>query len=208
VLSKLIGVLAVFGMATILLWAALPATDAFTNTDGVALSTHNANWTYDGGSFAISSNTAIPSTAGFDFARWTGDTFAADQYSQGVAGALLGSNHMGLAVRMNTSGGLNSYFAIWTSGGTTLRKNVAGNVNTLATVATNPSAGDVMRIEVSGTSVVLKKNGVAFLGPVTDSNIATGTPGLAGYGASSPTNLDDWEAGNLGSTTRRRVVAQ
>lgn len=204
----MIGKLLLIALLALILWAALPATDAFTDADATPLSTHNANWVYAVGSFTINSNQVSNSGAAENLARWSGDSFAANQYSQVVVAAIAGVGYTGMAVRIDTGGAVTAYTAAWSaaSGGITyISKKVAGTNTDLGSVAVCPSVSDVMRLEVVGTSVTLKKNGAAFIGPITDGDIASGAAGVYGYGAST-NMLDDWEAGDITASARRRVV--
>ncbi len=60
------------------------------------------------------------------------------------------------------------------------------------------SVDDVLTLEASGTTLTCKKNGTSFW-TQTDSNIASGNPGVADISANALdfTAGDDWEGGDL-----------
>jgi hypothetical protein len=66
-------------------------------------------------------------------------------------------------------------------------------------------ATDVIRIEVTGTSLTVKKNGSAVIGPITDSAISSGQAGV--YGLDGGENKgDNWQADNIGGGGGSTVV--
>ena len=61
----------------------LPASDAFTASNGTALQTYSVNWTIQNGGFTINSNQVGPAQSGAECgAFWNADSFDNDQYSQ------------------------------------------------------------------------------------------------------------------------------
>lgn len=178
---------------------ALPATDAFTGTSGTALQTNNASWSINSGSFVIQGNAVTPTGAGVEcLARWNADTFSNDQYSQCVAAILAtGGVQAGVAVRVSTSGAATGYGAYWDNTTAYIWKNVAGTWTQLGATVSPPAAGQVVRLEVSGTTLTLKYNGVTQA-TRTDGDITSGAAGLSGYSSGGSGYLDDWEGGNLG----------
>jgi hypothetical protein len=105
---------------------ALPATDAFTGTNGASLAAR-AGWSVNNGAFQINTNSLCANSAANECGgRWTSDTFANDQYAQGVITANSGSGTVGPAVRISTSGAA-SYYGYYTDNGVSqLFKMVAG----------------------------------------------------------------------------------
>lgn len=174
----------------------LPATDNFNRADGSL----GSNWTQATGTNSprVRSNGVDNyDGAADDLAYWNADTFNNDQYSQLVYKSG-NSVWLGPAVRV-TSG--NGYGLEAASGNTRYLGKLVGNVYTeLANNLATFTANDVYRMEVSGTSLVVKVNGSNIFS-VTDASLASGRAGLAGYGSSSGTTAwDDWEGGNLGAT--------
>ena len=83
---------------------ALPATDAFTGTNGTALTTYSANWTYNKGTFGIHTNALCCTVDGFDAAaHWNADTFGNDQYARATVTAIDSLAYVGVAVRCHAS---------------------------------------------------------------------------------------------------------
>lgn len=178
---------------------ALPATDTFTGANGTALQTYSANWTINAGAFQINTNACAPDSVGNECgAGWNADTFDNDQYSQCTLSAKSGSNAhaAGPGVRHANSGA--TYYGYYADGTTTAYafKNVGGTWTQLGANFSSPAAGTVLRLEVSGTTLTIKHNGVSQ-GTRTDSAIASGRAGVVGYSASTGMRIDDWEGGNL-----------
>lgn len=178
---------------------ALPATDSFTASDGTALTTYSANWTLNSGNFDIQSNSLRSNTGGTETAaHWDADAFNADQYAQCVASVLdTGSGRVGVAVRCNTGGTANYYGAYWSSASCEVFKVVSGVFTQLGAAFSAPSTNDVVRLEVSGTTLTLKYNG-SSQGTRTDSDLASGAAGVSGYDSGNNGRIDSWEGGNLG----------
>ena len=187
------------------LWAVLPATDAFTGTDGTALTTYSANWSLNSGNFVINTNAVAPNQLTTECgARWNADTFGNDQYAQGkLANITTAGQTIGVAVRAAT-GGAASYYGFYADGSgggkTFLFKMVAGTWTQLGSLGAALAVNAVLRLEVSGTTLTPKVNGSTQSPPgaQTDSALASGAAGLSGYSASTAMRLDDWEGGNLG----------
>ncbi len=208
--------LLLFALASAVTWAALPATDAFTAANGTALTTYSTNWALNSGNFAINTNAVHPNqTTAECGARWTADVFGNDQYSQGrLANLTTTGQTVGVAVRMATSGAA-SYYGYYAdgsgSGKTFLFKMVSGTWTQLGSLGAALSANDVLRLEVSGTTLTPKVNGATQSPPgaQSDSALSSGAGGLSGYSVSTSMRLDDWEGGNLAApaiTRPRRIM--
>src|SRR5262249_8343954 len=81
----------------------------------------------------------------------------------------------------------------------------------LASTAAGLTDQDVMRLEVSSTTLTPKINGSldSVLGAQTDSAIASGAAGICGFETGAGVTGDDWLADNLGSgasSARAKVV--
>lgn len=174
---------------------ALPATDAFTRTDGSL----GSNWTQANGTNSprVRANGIDNYDGSDDLVYWNADSFNNDQYSQLVykSGSAV---YLGPGVRITASNG----YGLEASSNNTryLGKIVAGVYTELANNLAAFTANDVYRMEMTGTSLVVKVNGSNIFS-VTDGSLASGSAGLAGYGSSSgSTAWDDWEGGNLGGS--------
>ena len=193
-------------LLAIALYAALPVTDAFTNANSTPLPTHNANWVQATGSFVIDTNSARPATAlVYNTAGWTGDTFANDQYSEATLFTITGSTYVGAAVRVNTAS-TDAYICITDGANLTLQQVLGtGSAQTIASTASALVSGDVIRLEVSGTALTCKVNGVTALSG-SDSDLTSGRAGISAFciGACGVTLINSWTADNLSSAVVRR----
>lgn len=189
---------------------ALPVIDNFTAAADAALQTYSANWVINSGALTVNATgdyVQCDTVGSYSAAHWQGDTFAADQYAQVKISLKAGSSDwIGPAVRAHASA--NTYYGVFASvnfgaNSIYLSKIVAGTLTDLAFVdGVAVAAGDVLRLEIVGTALTVKRNGTAVAGltNITDSSIATGYGGLCGYGEGGDTSswMDDFEAGNLG----------
>jgi hypothetical protein len=186
---------------------ALPATDAFTGSNGTALTTYSASWTYNVGTFAINTNALQCTTDGIDCAAHRNDeTFGNDQYATATVTAITSGAYIGLSVRCHASD--NTFYGFEANSFESyLYKYVGGSYTQLGSTAAAFSVSDVLRLEANGTSVAPTKNGSATgtPGAQTDSAIASGYGGVAGSGNNSGSRIDTWESGDLGggATLRR-----
>lgn len=157
------------------------------------------------GNLSVVSN-VIAGTSGADRGSYhVGVTWPADQYSQCVATLSGGANADGGALVRCDSSSATFYLGTFGSYGTVgLYKCVSGSYTTLATTSRTLVAGDVLRLEVSGSNLNLKMNGVSVL-TATDSAITAGAPGMYFYQCDG---IDDWEGGDLvvATTTGRGLL--
>ena len=179
---------------------ALPATDDFNRADASTLGT---NWTLSKNTWGIDTNRAKPTAVDNCRAFWNADTFGNDQYSQ--AKVVSATNYFGVVVRCSGSGGTeNNYHWVAGTGFTGINKVINGSETQLQALDALSTDNDVIRLEVSGTTLQAYRNGSTYGTSVTDSAVASGSAGLFGFAAVTPF-LDDWEGGNLGggaATTR------
>jgi hypothetical protein len=182
---------------------ALPATDAFTGSDGTSLTAHSASWTMNHGAMAITSNAIRGNTASDDsMAHWNADSFSNDHYSKSTVAAkgIANDNH-GPAVRCDAST-LNgyAYFFFDNSDSRILYKVVNGSFTALGTkVPAGITVGDVMELQCSGTTITAKNNGTTeSFGAITDSAFSSGSAGIGGYSNGTAARIENWEGGNLG----------
>lgn len=159
------------------------ATTLGTTSDGTA------TWTAQSGTWGISSNQAYaPAAIGLATVPAQADgtvqvTIAAD-VTDGV----------GLAFRCSNSSNYWVVIRNTTSSAAGLFKVVAGAFNHLATF--QPAVGDVVSVDLSGTSITPRVNGSAVAGTFTDSFNQTAT--LCGIYSENPSNrLDSWSFGPL-----------
>lgn len=188
---------------------ALPATDNFTNTNGVQLDSHNANWgVYN--AFDIQSNAASPDRANDESgAAYTGESFSNDQYSEAIIAGLVNSESVGVAVRGDGSGTFYGYYSDVDTGTKYIFKIVGGSWTELNSATSDIVVTDTVRIEAEGTTITPILNGSedTDLSAQTDSAIASGAAGLCGFDNSTSMQIDDWEGGNLGVVANAMPMA-
>ena len=179
-----------------------------------------ANWTSSvGGGFDVVSNHASSAITGgndnaavYSGAGWTGGN---DQYSEAQIITKPSGQDAGVICRGAT--GAETFYlydvnfddaavALGSSMTNRMYKTVGGSFTQLGSNSVETvSSGDVLRVEANGTSITAKRGGVTKIGPITDSAIASGKPGLFGFG---PGNVfDNWAAGDFSSGTTPFIAA-
>lgn len=177
---------------------ALPKLEAFTGSDGTALSTYNASWVANVGTMSIRSNNVRGDSSGqFNVFFWNGDTFNNDQYAEIVG--IQGDNptYIGVGLRHAGAGVQTFYYYAASTADSYVAKLVAGTETVLATGGSS-ATNDVLRLEATGTSLQAKKNGSNAFSAITDSAIASGKAGIVSYGFHVNVRGDNWEGGNIG----------
>lgn len=168
---------------------ALPASDNFNRADANPIGT---NWTSTKNSCQLVSNAIQGVSFNYSAAYWSGDTFNNDQYAQMAAVQI---SDGGPAVRM--SAGPNSYhFDAKAGTNTVMQKDVGGSFTNLQSGLATPAVSDVCYIEVVGTTLKMKINGVQIGSNQTDSSLASGSAGFWTFDTS--TRMDDFQADNIG----------
>lgn len=198
---------------------ALPVTDGFVQTSGSTqdLTTYSAAWSILEGNLAVGSgNNAVHGTgATYNTARHNVETFNADQYAQVVltAGLIAAGEYGGPAVRCQA--GANTSYHV-EANGTNFYVSRCNDPNTQTTLA-GPvtqtfAAGDVLRLEVTGTgaTVTLKVFRALAASPTSFTQVGTDYPDTSGsrittagqggifkYGDQGTARITSFEAGNL-----------
>jgi hypothetical protein len=153
--------------------------------------------------FEIASNAAAPQNPSADCGEtYNGVTFANNQYSQVTLANSVstGGAGTGVGVTVRASAVARTYYrVVCASAGTELGVMNAGSYTALKSDATAWTVGDTVRLEVSGTSLTVKRNGSTISAlSTTDSAIASGRAGIANSGISSAgVRVDDWDGGDL-----------
>lgn len=130
---------------------------------------------------------------------YNGVTWPNDQYSEITCGTITGTNgSVGAAVRCSITD-WSQYIVLCTSAAFDLIKFVAGSFTSLGTYNTTGAViGDVVRIEVQGTTLNVYVNTVLRIGPVTDSDIASGRAGIYAEDATAGEHeIDSWAGGDF-----------
>ena len=186
------------------------ASDNFTRANGAL----GANWGSLTGVGApdIESNQArMPASTGFggaltEVGTWTSIT---GQYSEITVGSVVCSvtdEGVGAIIRAPFSGNLNGYISQSNAVETRLYKVVNGTFTQLGSNGPAVTTGDVIRITGSGTTISVAKNGTTIIS-VTDSSVASGTPGIWTTDAGGRGSISLWAAGDLTAGTPIAVLA-
>jgi hypothetical protein len=161
-------------------------------------STIGGNWTNLDNAWSVTGNMAEPFNLAWCSAYWTGTTLSNDQYSEITVGTLSGGSGIGPAVRMKTDF---SYYYLYADGSFIyLQKVVAGAAAvTISTITQVTVPGDVIRLEVQGTTLRSYFNTV-LKDTATDSAIASGFAGFFSFpvGAVANAKVNTWKGGTLG----------
>jgi hypothetical protein len=184
---------------------ALPATDSFDRANGALGANWSLGWATIAG-FTVVSNTAqLASVNDEGVNYWSADTFGDNQYAQCVistiGGAYVGA---GPAVRYSASGGYHAAYDQDTGAIRISRRSGGSNTN-IASTSFSVSAGDTLRLEISGSNLTLYVNGTSRL-TTSDSTHASGAGGIYGWHASPTIAVNNFEAGNLTAAAASIVI--
>jgi len=187
--------------APILPQATLPqplASDAFNRANENPIA---GNWTSGPGNFAdlqIVGNAVQSVTAGVDGAAYyNAVVWPSDQWSEAQLGAL-GVEQGGPAVRLSATAVTGYVFAVNNSGTSYfIAKGVNGSTPILVSGAHAFAVGDVLRLEVQGSTLRAYVNGT-LIDSVVDADIPSGNAGLWIYNhAAAGLALDNWTGGGF-----------
>jgi hypothetical protein len=176
-------------------------TDNFNRADSNPIS---GNWATPVGvasAVQLVSHTAEPtSSLGSRSASYsTVITWPADHFSE-VTLAALNNGYLGPCVRLGPGTG----YGIFASGPTGSSNSVylqeVGGGTTFAIFTMTPQIGDVLRLEVLGSTLTFKQNGTV-IGSVSDSTYTLGNPGMAFLPNAVPLPAISFWTGGFGSPT-------
>jgi hypothetical protein len=149
----------------------------------------------------VSPNEGIYAEGNDVFTPWTADEFPSDQAAEVTIANVSGEGGIGAGVRVTSAGA----YAVVMDGTGVVRVNKyrsSGFQKTLATIIPSPplESGDVLRIEAIGSTLTTMINGVV-VHQTTDSDHASGTVAVTGFGSSSllrapPTSGSGWKGDN------------
>jgi concanavalin A-like lectin/glucanase superfamily protein len=169
--------------------------DLFDRTDAISF---GGNWVALDRTMNIVSNAASPLQLNWCSAYWTGTVLTDNQYSEVTVGSLSGGSGVGPMVRMQANF---TYYYLYADGSFIyLQKIVAGSASvTIATITQTVVAGDVIRLEVEGSSLRSYHNTV-LKDTSIDTAITTGFAGLFCFpsGALANATISSWKGGILG----------
>jgi hypothetical protein len=174
-------------------------TDDFNRADSSTLGSGWENQSGEGGSLALANNVARTNDI-FNVRgnRRTGESWGNDQSSQAVVASA--ATWRSWSVRTRTSGAARTYYAAGVenfeiSGASNryrIWKIVSGTLTSLANHGTQePAASDVVKLSITGTGLSLRVNGTEIL-TATDSDIASGTPGIGCQDNVASDAFEDW----------------
>jgi len=189
---------------------AVLASDDFNRADAATLGANWENRQTAAARYKIVSNRAAPTSYAADTCEfYIGVAFPVNHYSQCAVFGILGTtntNGLGPAVRVRTDniGGGAAFLDMYemcinvaVSNNVSLNRWVARAFTNIAQRTQAFSDGDVARLEVSGTTLRMYRNGVQLGADVVDSNISVGAPGICLVSAMTAGALEDWEGGTL-----------
>jgi hypothetical protein len=146
---------------------------------------------------------------------YSGASFANDQYSQATLTGV--QEYPGVGVRMSSCSGGCGYGLFIDFDGAFCEVQKITNGAFVATISGTDcssapwAAGDVARLEVIGSSFVIKRNGVVVTSGGSDSTYTSGAPGIMTFANGLPDetpvtgrNLDDWSGGDITATVQNR----
>lgn len=168
------------------------ASDDFNRVDSATL---GANWTPVVGTAGIVSNECGPKTFGGtdSIQRYSAISWPNNQYSQiTIRNNVAASGAPGPGVRLSDVA-FTGYVIYCNNDIAELARWIAGAFASIGSF-TSPVAGDVVKLETSGTTLRVFVNGAVVLN-VTDANIAGGWAGI-NCGSDVARRLDDWSGGD------------
>lgn len=178
------------------------AADLFERADGGL----GSDWTAAGGELTIASgNVRALSDATASTAYNNTVTWPADVYVEVICGTIETTSDEGIGPAIIVDAQGDGYFVQTNTTETRCYSRTIGGT-TFAQVGADAAAcsvGDTLRLERSGTTITVKKNGSTIIGPTTNSVHSGGSAGLWAF--NNVGKVQSWAAGNFeapaGSTT-------
>lgn len=196
----ILAVLALLVSTHLAVMIAQSLSDDFNRADGGL----GANWTTFSVAPNIGGNLVTGTGGGYatNGALYTGTASADDQFSQFTIVGLDGvTSYAGATVRM-TAGGNFYYCVVGNTNEYYIQEynfGVLTTTHTTGTLGSSVAVSDVIRCEVTGTTITLKRNGVT-VNTATDATHSSGAPGfvLLPNPTSTDVAIDDWSGGAVG----------
>jgi hypothetical protein len=137
--------------------------------------------------------------------------FSNNQSSKGVLTRGAAGVGISVAVRCSGSGATATYYELYCGNpGFNLYKVVNGTSTQLTAGGGTTATNDIIELKITGTTLTCYQNGTLIAGlgdgqsgctgtagTYTDSSIASGKPGISGYGSGTAFRLDNYEASDL-----------
>ena len=187
----------------------MAVTDDFNRADSTDLGVNWSNRKGGSTAFGISTNRCSINVNQDSASFYNAASFATDQYSEMALSSLSGTSNqtgLGVCVRCDTTnlGGGATYVNMYTcvvntaaSNNVTLAKWVADSYTMLAQRTQAWSDGDVLRLEATGSTLKIYRNGSQLGADVTDSALAIGGAGVAHVASFATGFGDNWGGGDL-----------
>jgi hypothetical protein len=197
---------------------ALPFTDTFTHSTGsdIAITTYNAGWLVDTGGFSVADATDDVAATGSteNVAYWNTDAPDADQAVSFIISGVSTGIYPGVVGRRASSG---NYYVMYVDNGNyyVSRYDAGSEVVLRAATATTTAAGDVFKMEISGTGATVTirvyraaaaspSTFVQLGGDITDSTgnrkTSAGFGGIYSYSNNSSSRTTSFTLENLGAS--------
>jgi hypothetical protein len=174
------------------------ALDDFTRGNSGTL---GASWTDVDAGFGIVSNEAKFATAGVGSSRYTGRTWANDQWAQVKIGTVVSTTTDeggGVALRLQAGG--DGIFFQGNTHETRCYKRRGSTYTQLGTDGPALATGDILYAEIVGTTINIKKGSTSICGSPIDASGGTGVPasGDAGvWAGGNGASVDDFDGADL-----------
>jgi len=158
------------------------------------------------GTLNIAGNVVVASNSNIDAQYYyTGITVGPDEFSQAAISVSGGnSSDVGYGVAVRTSlGTAKTYYRLvvnkLASNNIELGKFINGTYTMLTRRTTSWTDGDVLRLEVAGSTLKIYQNSTQLGADVTDASISSGGVGIAYSAQVSGGSIDNWSGGDLTS---------
>jgi len=173
---------------------ALPVSDNFNRADSIPA---GGNWSRTGYCETSIYNNTLRSSSSYGFMYWNADIPQANHWAECKA-VNASYRNCGPAVRITVDSSRNGYgYNVSTK---VLFKYVNNTYTALQTISSDtPNSTSVYRLEATGTTLRVYKDGVQIGTNTTDSSHSTGRAGVFIAAATNP-QVDDWAADNGAST--------
>jgi hypothetical protein len=130
---------------------------------------------------------------------YTGASFPTDDQTvaatiTGVGASANASTSILLRASPTVSTGYSCSYSLNGTSNLSIGKEVAGTFTSLSSMNYSAVAGDKLSCNVTGTTLNLYVNGVRKIGPITDTSISSGFPGLGFFSNLSSLSLSNWAA--------------
>lgn len=177
-------------------------------TDGFPTGALSANWTHIDVGFTAISNEASSATS-VSLARYTGVAFPNDHWCQVTIGSINETTaDAGPGPAICVQAGGNAIFLQCNVNETKIYERTAGPTYTqLGADGASVLVGSVMYLEIQGTTIIAKKNGVLLMTRTASGAVLGGNAGIWASPVAVTNKLDDFSAGDfLGGVVLNQIL--